>query len=335
MDRTILLTGGTGFIGSHTAVELLRGGDQVVIADNLSNSDASVVSRLEQITGIRPVFYYADVAVPAALEVVFSRHDIDAVIHFAGYKSVGESVREPVKYYHNNLDTVLTLLDVMEQHQVKCIIFSSSATVYGLKNKAPFSEDMPTGGCTNPYGWTKYMIEQIMADAARADPELSVVLLRYFNPIGAHESGLIGELPNGMPNNLLPYITQTAAGIRERLNVYGNDYPTRDGTGVRDYIHVVDLARGHVAALQYAKKHTGTEAFNLGSCTGYSVLEIVAAFEKATGIHIPYTIAPRRPGDIAESYACSEKAEHILGWKAQKSIEDMCRDAWRWQKNIS
>ena len=329
---TILLTGGTGFIGSHTAVELLNAGGQVVIVDNLYNSNADVISKIEAITGKAPKFYQADVANRVAVEKIFSENSIDAVIHFAGYKAVGESVQKPIEYYRNNLDTTLTLLEVMREHNTKRFIFSSSATVYGMKNKAPFTEDMPTGGCTNPYGWTKYMIEQILKDAAKADPSMSVILLRYFNPIGAHESGLLGEKPNGIPNNLMPYITQVAAGILDKLSVYGDNYPTPDGTGVRDYIHVVDLSKGHVAALKYADEHTGTEIFNLGTGAGYSVLEMVDAFEKATGVHIPYVIGPRRPGDIAECYASTEKAERILGWKAEKAIEDMCRDSWRWQQ---
>ena len=328
----ILLTGGTGFIGSHTAVELLKTGEQVILVDDLSNSDVSVVDRIEKITGKRPLFYCADVADHAALERIFTENQVDAVIHFAGFKAVGESVQKPIEYYRNNLDTTLTLLEIMRDHGVRRFIFSSSATVYGMGGEAPFDEKTLTGGCTNPYGWTKYMIEQILRDTARAIPEMSVVLLRYFNPIGAHESGLIGEKPNGIPNNLMPYITQVAAGILEKLSVYGNDYPTPDGTGVRDYIHVVDLAKGHVAALRYAMTHVGAEAVNLGTGKGYSVLEIVHAFEKANGVKIPYVIAPRRPGDLATCYAATEKAKTLLGWQAEKNIEDMCRDSWRWQK---
>ncbi len=331
----ILLTGGTGFIGSHTAVELLNAGYQVVITDNLSNSSADVIDKIAAITGKYPKFYQADVSNKTEMRQLFDENQITAVIHFAGFKAVGESVQKPIEYYRNNLDTTLTLLEVMSEHNTKQIIFSSSATVYGMSNTAPFTEDMPSGNCINPYGWTKYMIEQILTDAAKADPAMSVVLLRYFNPIGAHESGLIGELPNGIPNNLLPYITQVAAGIRETLSVFGNDYPTKDGTGVRDYIHVVDLAKGHVAALKYADKNTGTEIFNLGTGMGYSVLEIINAFEKATSAHVPYVIGPRRPGDIAECYASTKKAERILGWKAEKSIEDMCCDSWRWQQYCS
>ena len=332
MNKAVLLTGGTGFIGSHTAVELLNAGEKVIIADDLSNSNADVIAKIEAITGKTPQFYKVNVADRTAVDKIFSENDIAAVIHFAGYKAVGESVQKPVEYYRNNLDTTLSLLEVMHEHNTKRFIFSSSATVYGMSNTAPFTEDMPTGGCTNPYGWTKYMIEQILTDAAKADPSLSVVLLRYFNPIGAHESGLIGEKPNGIPNNLMPYITQVAAGILEKLSVYGNDYPTHDGTGVRDYIHVLDLAKGHVAALKYASEHTGTALFNLGTGKGYSVLDIVHAFETANHVHIPYVIAPSRAGDIAECYADTQKAKHLLGWQAYKSLEDMCRDSWRWQQ---
>ena len=330
---TILLTGGTGFIGSHTAVELLSSHHNVIIVDNLYNSDASVIDRMEAISGTRPVFYEADVTDRAAMEQIFSCHDIDAVIHFAGYKAVGESVRIPVAYYRNNLDTTLTLLELMQEYHCKRFIFSSSATVYGTSDDVPFTEDARALGCTNPYGWTKYMNEQVLKDAAKADPEMSVVLLRYFNPIGAHESGLIGEKPNGIPNNLMPYITQVAAGIRDHLSVFGNDYPTHDGTGVRDYIHVVDLAKGHVAAYDYSRKHTGCEIFNLGTGVGYSVLDIVSAFEEANGVKIPYEIVERRAGDIATCYADTKKAADILGWKAEKSLLDMCRDSWRWQQS--
>ena len=327
----ILLTGGTGFIGSHTAVELLEAGAEIVIVDDLSNSGADVLERLRTITGKTARFYQADVADHDAMEQVFSENDIQAVIHFAGFKAVGESVAKPVAYYRNNLDTTLTLLETMQRHGVKRFVFSSSATVYGMSENVPFTEDMPSAGCTNPYGWTKYMIERILTDAAVADQELSVVLLRYFNPIGAHESGLIGERPNGIPNNLMPYITQVAAGVRERLSVYGSDYPTHDGTGVRDYIHVVDLAKGHVAALHYAAAHTGAEIINLGTGKGYSVLDVVHAFEAANQVKIPYVLAPRRPGDIATCYAGTEKAKRLLGWQAEKGLEEMCRDSWRWQ----
>lgn len=328
---TVLLTGGTGFIGSHTAVELIDAGEGVVIVDDLSNSEASVIDRIEEITGKRPAFYQADAADKTAMDRIFTEHPIDAVIHFAGFKAVGESVRKPIEYYRNNLDTLLALLETMRDHKVKHIIFSSSATVYGMSENVPFTEEAPTGGCTNPYGWTKFMIEQILRDVAVADPELSIVLLRYFNPIGAHESGLIGEKPNGIPNNLMPYIMQVAAGMLPQLSVFGNDYPTPDGTGVRDYIHVVDLAKGHVAALRYALSHVGVEAVNLGTGNGYSVLDVVHAFERVNGVRVPYIVAPRRPGDLATCYASTEKAEIILGWQAEKNIEDMCRDAWRWQ----
>ncbi len=327
----ILLTGGTGFIGSHTAVELLSNGYDVVIADDLSNSDLSVLDRVEAITGRRPVFYRADVSNRLDVDRIFFENEIGAVIHFAGYKSVGESVGKPLAYYRNNLDTALTVLEAMRAHGCGRFIFSSSATVYGTNSPAPYAEDAPTGYCTNPYGWTKYMIEQILFGAGVADPSLSIAILRYFNPIGAHESGLIGERPNGIPNNLLPYVCQTAAGIREKLSIFGNDYPTRDGTGVRDFIHVVDLAKGHVAALRHAETHSGVEAFNLGTGLGYSVLEIVKTFERVNGVKVPYVIAPRRPGDVAECYSVPDKARRILGWKAEKNLEDMCRDAWRWQ----
>ena len=331
----ILLTGGAGYIGSHTAVELINASYDVVVADDLSNSEESVVERIGRITGKTPAFRRIDVADRAALEKLFSDFDITAVVHFAGFKAVGESVAEPLKYYRNNLDTALTLLETMQKFGCKKVVFSSSATVYGVDNPSPYVEDMPEGRCSNPYGWTKFMVERVMEDAAAADPEMSVVLLRYFNPIGAHESGLIGEKPNGIPNNLMPYITQVAAGIRERLSVFGNDYDTPDGTGVRDYIHVVDLARGHVKALEYAGSHTGTEKINLGTGRGQSVLEVVNAFERATGVKIPYVFAPRRAGDLASYYADASKAERVLGWRAEKTLDDMCRDSWRWEQNCS
>ncbi|MBE6990273.1 MAG: UDP-glucose 4-epimerase GalE [Ruminococcaceae bacterium] len=333
MKQTILLPGGAGFIGSHIAAELLTLGRDVVIADDLSNARADVIDRLERITGRRPVFYQIDVADHAALDRVFASHPVDAVIHLAGYKAVGESVLKPVAYYRNNLDSTLTLLEVMADYGVKKLVFSSSATVYGPANPIPYTEQMPTGGCTSPYGWTKHMIEQILADACVADPALSTVCLRYFNPVGAHESGLIGELPNGIPNNLMPYIAQTAAGIRSELTVFGDDYPTPDGTGVRDYIHVVDLAKGHVAAIDYAAAHTGWEAINLGTGRGTSVLELVHTFVSVNGVSVPYRIGPRRSGDLPAYYADAEKARRLLGWQAEKSAADMCRDAWRWQQN--
>ncbi len=328
----ILLTGGTGYIGSHAAVELLEAGRDVVIVDNLYNSEAAVIDRIEKITGKRPAFYEADVSDRASMERIMSEHDISGVMHFAGYKAVGESVEKPLAYYSNNLDTAMVLIESMTEHGVKSMIFSSSATVYSKSDKVPYVETDPDTGCTNPYGWTKYMIEQIMRDAAAAHPEMSMVALRYFNPIGAHQSGLIGEKPNGIPNNLMPYITQVAAGIRPQLNVFGNDYPTPDGTGVRDYIHVVDPPKGHLAALGYSEQHTGFEVFNLGTGNGVSVLELVSAFERVNDIKIPYVIAPRRAGDIAICYADASKANRILGWHAGLTIDDMCRDSWRWEK---
>lgn len=329
----VLLTGATGYIGSHTAVELLTNGKEVVIADDLSNSSADVLDRIEEITGKKPVFYRIDVADAAETERIFRENEIEAVIHFAGYKAVGESVQKPLPYYRNNLDTTLTLLETMQKYGCRRFVFSSSATVYGTENLSPYREDMPTGRCTNPYGWTKHMIERILLDTAAADKNFSVVLLRYFNPIGAHESGKIGERPNGIPNNLMPYITQTAQGLRKELNVFGDDYPTKDGTGVRDYIHVVDLAKGHLAALAYAMTHTGAEAVNLGTGIGYSVLDVVRTFEKVNGVSVPYRIAPRRAGDLPAYYADPGKAERLLGWKAEKDLADMCRDSWRWQEN--
>ncbi len=328
----VLLTGGAGYIGSHTCVELINAGYSPVIADNYDNSCPEAVKRVEEITGVSVPVYELDVADFDAVDKMFSENDFGAVIHFAGLKAVGESCEIPIRYYRNNIDTTLTLLEVMKKHGVNNIVFSSSATVYGVPEKVPLVEGMPTG-CTNPYGWTKLMNEQILSDASNADSELSVVLLRYFNPIGAHESGRIGEDPNGIPNNLMPYITQVAAGKLERLGVFGNDYPTPDGTGVRDYIHVVDLAKAHVKAIAYADSHKGTEIFNIGTGKGYSVLDIVNAFMKVNNLDIPYDIKPRRAGDIAECYANPEKANKVLGWKAEKNLEDMCRDSWNWQKN--
>ncbi len=328
----ILLTGAAGYIGSHTAVELLLAGEEIVIADDFSNSEESVIDRIEKITGKRPAFYRGDVADRMFTEQIFRENTISAVMHFAGFKAVGESVAKPLAYYRNNLDTTLTILEIMQKYGCKRFIFSSSATVYGMSDDVPFRETAPAGRCTNPYGWTKYMIEQILTDTAAADPEMSVILLRYFNPIGAHESGLIGEKPNGIPNNLMPYITQVAVGKLDHLSVFGNDYPTPDGTGVRDYIHVVDLAKGHLAALRYSGEHTGTEIINLGTGTGYSVLDVIHAFEKANGLRIPYEIAPRRSGDIAVCYADPTKAHRLLGWHAEKTLEEMCADSWRWQQ---
>ena len=329
----VLLAGGAGYIGSHTCVELIEAGHSVVIADNFTNSCPEAVRRVEEITGADIPLYEADVCDGEAMDKLFSEQKIDAVIHFAGLKAVGESCEKPVLYYRNNIDTTLTLLEVMKKYGVKLFIFSSSATVYGVPESVPLVETMPTGNPTNPYGRTKLMMEQILTDTASADPEFSVVLLRYFNPIGAHKSGRIGEDPNGIPNNLMPFITQVAAGRLPQLGVFGDDYPTRDGTGIRDYIHVVDLAKGHVKALDYAAAHKGAEVFNLGTGTGYSVLEIVRAFEKVNGVEIPYVIKPRRPGDVAECFANADKAERILGWKAEKGLEDMCFDSWNWQSH--
>lgn len=326
----ILLTGGAGFIGSHTYVELLAAGHEAVIADNFYNASRRVMERLETITGKPVCWYDVDVCDAQALSRVFESHRFDAVIHFAGYKAVGESVSKPLEYYRNNLDSTLTLCDVMRRFGVKRIVFSSSATVYGVTDQMPLVETMPTG-CTNPYGWTKYMNEQILRDVAHANPDWSVALLRYFNPIGAHASGLIGEDPVGIPNNLMPYITQVASGKLKQLNVFGNDYPTPDGTGVRDYIHVVDLAQGHVAACQYLMAHTGCEVFNLGTGVGYSVLDLVHTFSRVNQMEIPYVIASRRPGDVARCFADATRAREMLGWTAKKTLEDMCRDSWRWQ----
>ena len=328
---SILLTGGAGFIGSHTAVSLLNAGQDIVIVDNLYNSSPKVIDRIERITGKRPVFVEADCCDRAAMDRLFSDYDITGVIHFAGLKAVGESVEKPLLYYRNNLDSTLTVLEVMREHNCHQFVFSSSATVYG-DQPAPLYETAQTGGCSNPYGWTKFMIEEILKGACRADPALSVVLLRYFNPIGAHESGLIGENPNGIPNNLMPYITQVAIGRRERLTVFGDDYDTPDGTGVRDYIHVMDLARGHVAAIAYMAEHPGESIFNLGTGKGYSVLDVLHAYEKACGKTLPYVIDPRRPGDIAVCYADPTKAKEELGWEAQYGIEEMCADSWNWQQ---
>ena len=329
----ILVTGGTGYIGSHTVVELINEGHDVVILDNLSNSDRKVVDRIEKITGSRPVFYEADILDKASLDKIFDKENIEAVIHFAGLKAVGESVEKPLLYYENNISGTINLLKSMNEHSCKNIIFSSSATVYGTPAFVPITEECPKGTCTNPYGWTKSMIEQILMDQCASDSEWNAVLLRYFNPIGAHESGTIGENPNGIPNNLMPYVTQVAVGRLKQLGVFGNDYDTHDGTGVRDYIHVVDLALGHVKALKKLSKGSGLSVYNLGTGQGYSVLDIVKNFEEATGVKIPYVIKPRRAGDIDICYADSSKAERELGWKAQRGIKEMCADSWRWQKN--
>ena len=330
---TILVTGGTGYIGSHTVVELQNAGYDVVVMDNLSNSSMKVLDRVEAITGKKVPFYEADIRNREDLEKIFSQEKIDAVIHFAGLKAVGESVQKPWEYYENNISGTLTLLDEMKKHNVKNIIFSSSATVYGNPAIIPITEECPKGVCTNPYGWTKHMLEQILSDIQKADNEWNVVLLRYFNPIGAHKSGTMGENPNGIPNNLMPYITQVAVGKLDHLNVFGDDYDTPDGTGVRDYIHVVDLAKGHVKALKKLEPGTGLSLYNLGTGVGYSVLDIVKNFEEANGVKIPYEIAPRRAGDIATCYSNAEKAERELGWKAENGIREMCEDSWRWQKN--
>ena len=327
----ILLTGGAGFIGSHTAVELLNAGHDVIIVDNLYNSSAKAVERVEELTGKRVKFYCADACDHDAMDRIFSENKVDAVIHFAAYKAVGESVAKPWEYYENNIAGTLTLVDVMRKHGVKSIIFSSSATVYGNPAFVPITEECPKGQCTNPYGWTKSMLEQILTDIQKADPEWNVILLRYFNPIGAHKSGTIGENPNGIPNNLMPYITQVAVGKLKELGVFGDDYDTPDGTGVRDYIHVVDLAKGHVKALKKIEENAGLKIYNLGTGVGYSVLDIVKNFEAATGVKIPYVIKPRRAGDIATCYCTPAKAKAELGWEAEYGIEEMCADSWRWQ----
>lgn len=328
----VLVTGGAGYIGSHTCVELLKAGHEIVIVDNFINSKPDVLDKLRTITGRDFSFVEADLRDRAALDQAFDAHQIDAVIHFAGLKAVGESVSKPLEYYDNNLQGFIVLAEVMRDHGVKKFVFSSSATVYGMNNPVPFQEDYPTSA-TNPYGYTKVMIEQMLRDIAVADPEWHICLLRYFNPIGAHESGLIGEDPNGIPNNLLPYVAQVAAGKLPCLTVFGDDYDTPDGTGVRDYIHVVDLALGHLAALNYVEDHAGAEAVNLGTGQGTSVLEIVHAFKRASGRPVPYRIAARRPGDIASCYADTHKAAKLLNWHATRNIDDMCRDTWNFAKN--
>jgi UDP-glucose 4-epimerase len=326
----ILVTGGAGYIGSHTCVELLENGYQVVVVDNLSNSSAESLKRVEKITGKSVDFRQFDLCDTNKLRALFDEFDFDGVVHFAGLKAVGESVEQPLGYYRNNIDSTLSLCEAMRSHDVTKLIFSSSATVYGNASELPLKESSPVGnGITNPYGQTKFMIEQILRDVVAADPSWHVTILRYFNPIGAHESGLIGEDPDGIPNNLLPFVAQVAIGRREKVKVYGNDYDTPDGSGVRDYIHVVDLAKGHVAALE--KIRSGVHVYNLGTGTGSSVLEVIKAFEAAAGKTIPFEIAPRRPGDVASSYADCSLAEHELGWRAGKSLQDACEDAWRWQ----
>ncbi|SER60575.1 UDP-glucose 4-epimerase GalE [Lachnobacterium bovis] len=329
----ILVTGGAGYIGSHTCVELLQAGYEVVVYDNLSNSSVQSLDRVKNITGKEVKFYKGDILDRDRLEEVFEKENIDSCIHFAGLKAVGESVQKPWEYYENNITGTLVLVDVMRKHNCKNIIFSSSATVYGEPKQIPITEECPKGQCTNPYGWTKSMLEQVLSDIQKADNEWNVILLRYFNPIGAHKSGTMGENPNGIPNNLMPYITQVAVGKLKELGVFGNDYDTPDGTGVRDYIHVVDLAKGHVKALNKLKENAGLSIYNLGTGHGYSVLDIVKNFELANGIKIPYQIKPRRSGDIATCYCDPTKAEKELGWKAENGIKEMCEDAWRWQKN--
>ncbi|WP_308001473.1 UDP-glucose 4-epimerase GalE [uncultured Parolsenella sp.] len=336
-DTCVLVTGGAGFIGSHTVIELLQSGYEVVVVDDLSNASVVALDRVRQIVGdeaaSRLTFYEDNVLDRDALDRIFDEHPIDRVIHFAGFKAVGESVKKPVEYYHNNIESTLTLVDVMRNHGCKSIIFSSSSTVYGDPDKLPLTEESPKKACTNPYGWTKWMIEQILTDLHTADPEWDVVLLRYFNPIGAHPSGLIGEDPKGIPNNLVPYVAQVAVGKLKAVQVFGDDYPTPDGTGVRDYIHVVDLAKGHVAALAWMNGKNGVEVFNLGTGKGTSVLEVIRAFSKACGKELPYVIKPRRGGDIAANWCDASKAERLMGWKAQYDIDDMCRDSWNWQSH--
>ncbi len=327
----ILVTGGAGYIGSHTVVELQNSGYDVVVMDNLANSSKKSLERVEALTGKKVTFYETDIRDREGLEKIFANEKIDSVIHFAGLKAVGESVQKPWEYYDNNISGTLTLVDVMRQHGCKNMIFSSSATIYGNPAFIPITEECPKGVCTNPYGWTKSMLEQVLTDIQKADPEWNVVLLRYFNPIGAHKSGTIGENPNGIPNNLMPYITQVAVGKLPELNVFGNDYDTPDGTGVRDYIHVVDLAKGHVKALAKLAPGSGLNIYNLGTGVGYSVLDIVKNFEEATGVKVPYVIRDRRPGDIATCYSSADKALKELGWKAENGIKEMCEDSWRWQ----
>ena len=328
----VLVTGGAGFIGSHTVVELLQGGYEVVIIDNFSNSSPLVLSRIEEITGKRPLLIEGDIRDRALLDDVFKQHEIDAVVHFAGLKAVGESVQKPLEYYDNNVSGSVVLFEAMRDAGVKRLVFSSSATVYGDPEEIPISENCPIGVPTNPYGMSKLMVERILQDLVVAEADFSVALLRYFNPIGAHESGLIGENPSGIPNNLLPYVTQVAIGKLEKLSVFGSDYPTVDGTGVRDYIHVVDLAKGHLAALDYLKGAVGCHVWNLGTGQGYSVLQIIEAFEKATGEKVPYQLVERRAGDIAECWSNPVKAEEELAWKAEYGLEDMMRHSWKWQK---
>ncbi|MCI8633318.1 MAG: UDP-glucose 4-epimerase GalE [Lachnospiraceae bacterium] len=327
----ILVTGGAGYIGSHTCVELLNAGYDVAVVDNLYNSSEKALERVEKITGRSVKFYQADLLDEAALNAIFDEEKIESVIHFAGLKAVGESVAKPLEYYQNNITGTINLCNAMRTHGVKNLIFSSSATVYGEQKVMPITEEMPKQPATNPYGWTKWMIEEILKGVHTADPEWNIILLRYFNPIGAHKSGLIGEDPQGIPNNLVPYVAQVAVGIRPYVQVYGDDYDTPDGTGVRDYIHVLDLARGHLKALEKLEERPGVEVYNLGTGKGYSVFDVIHAYEKACGKELPYQVVGRRAGDIAFCYGDASKAERELGWKAQYSIEDMCADSWRWQ----
>ena len=329
----VLLAGGAGYIGTHTAVQLLKGGYEVVVVDNYDNSCPEAVKRAEELAGGKIALYEADIQDREAVQAILAKEQPETVIHFAGLKAVGESVAKPLKYYRNNINTTLSLLEAMAETGVQRIIFSSSATVYGEQNPAPYNEEMPKGLCTNPYGWTKSMMEQILADASTANPELGVVLLRYFNPIGAHESGRIGEDPQGIPNNLMPYVSQVAVGRREQLTVFGGDYDTPDGTCLRDYIHVMDLADGHVKAVEFAAGHKGVEIFNLGTGKPYSVLDIVNTFQQVNDVKVNYVIGPRRAGDLPVCYADAAKAKKVLGWEAKRTLADMCRDSWNWQKN--
>ena len=331
----VLVTGGAGYIGSHTVVELINAGYEPIIVDDLSNAKEDVIDRIKIITGKRPVFYKVDCKDKEAMRKVFSEHKIDSVIHFAAYKAVGESVKIPLEYYRNNIDSTLTLMEVMEEFGCKKFVFSSSATVYGPNNPYPYKEDMKAIESSSPYGWTKVMIERILIDYVTAHPDYCAILLRYFNPIGSHESGLLGDDPNGIPNNLMPYISRVAAGQLEKLTIYGDDYPTPDGTCQRDYLHVVDLAIGHLKALEYAENKEGVEAINLGTGNGVSVMELVHAFDKANDMELPYVIGPRRDGDLPAFWADAEKAKTLLGWEATHSVEDMCRSAWKFAKKAS
>lgn len=328
----VLLAGGAGYIGSHTAVELLDAGHDVIIADNYCNSSPKAIQRIKEITNKHLISYEVDVKDKQKTQQIFNENHIDCVIHLCGLKAVGESVQKPVMYYRNNIDTTLTILECMKEANVKNFVFSSSATVYGEENEIPYVETMKRGSCTSPYGWTKFMMEEILEDAAKADPSLSIVLLRYFNPIGAHASGKIGEDPQGIPNNLMPYIAQVAVGRREHLTIYGNDYPTPDGTCRRDFIHVVDLAQGHVKAVEYSARHKGIEVFNLGTGIPYSVLDVVKAFESVNHMNIKYEFGDRRAGDLPEFWADSEKAKKVLGWETARTLNDMCKDTWNWQR---